>query len=69
MKKILFLFLISLLFLTVYSTCFALETNCPNLVLIDGHKNGKPGLKILDPLYVHNDDGSYTEEVLKMFGK
>ena len=40
-----------------------------NLVLIDGHKNGKPGLKILDPLYVHNDDGSYTEEVLKMFGK
>ena len=40
-----------------------------NLVLIDGHKNGKPGLKILDPLYVHNDDGSYTKEVLKMFGK
>ena len=40
-----------------------------NLVLIDGHKNGKSGLKILDPLYVHNDDGSYTKEVLKMFGK
>ena len=40
-----------------------------NLVLIDGHKNGNPGLKILSPLYVHNDDGSYTEEVLKMFGK
>ena len=40
-----------------------------NIVLIDGHKNGKSGLKILDPIYVHNDDGSYTEEVLKMFGK
>ena len=40
-----------------------------NLVLIDGHKNGKEGVKILPPLYVHNDDGSYTEEVLKMFGK
>lgn len=40
-----------------------------NLVLIDGHKNGKSGLKILAPLYVHNDDGTYTEEVLKMFGK
>ena len=40
-----------------------------NLVLIDGHKNGKTGLKILPPLYVHNEDGSYTEEVLKMFGK
>ena len=40
-----------------------------NLVLIDGHKNGKTGLKILPPLYVHNDDGSYTDEVLKIFGK
>ena len=40
-----------------------------NLVLIDGHKNGKIGLKLLPPLYVHNEDGSYTEEVLKMFGK
>lgn len=40
-----------------------------NLVLIDGRKNGKPGLKILSPLYAHNDDGSYTEEILKMFGK
>jgi tRNA1(Val) A37 N6-methylase TrmN6 len=26
-------------------------------------------LKILKPLYVHNEDGSYTEEVLKQFGK
>ena len=40
-----------------------------NLVLIDGRKNGKPGLKLLSPLIVHNSDGSYTQEVLKMFGK
>lgn len=40
-----------------------------NLVLIDGRKNGSTGLKILPPLYVHNNDGSYTDEVLKMFGK
>ena len=40
-----------------------------NFVLVDGHKNGNAGLKILAPLYVHNEDGSYTEEVLKMFGK
>lgn len=40
-----------------------------NLVLIDGRKNGKIGLKLLPPLYVHNSDGSYTEEVLKMFGR
>ena len=40
-----------------------------NLVLIDARKNSKPGLKLLSPLIIHNDDGSYTEEVLKMFGK
>ena len=40
-----------------------------NLVLVDGRKNGKTGLKVLQPLYVHNEDGSYTEEVLKLFGK
>ena len=38
-----------------------------NIVLIEGRKNGNPGLKLLSPLYVHNSDGSYTEEVLKMF--
>lgn len=38
-----------------------------NMILIEGRKNGGTGLKILPPLYVHNDDGSYTEKVLKMF--
>ena len=38
-----------------------------NMVLIEGRKNGKVGLKLLPPLYAHNDDGSYTQEVLKMF--
>lgn len=38
-----------------------------NMVLIEGRKNGKVGLKLLPPLYAHNSDGSYTEEVLKMF--
>lgn len=40
-----------------------------NLVLIEGRKNGKEGLKIIPPLYIHNDDSSYTSEVLEMFGK
>lgn len=38
-----------------------------NMVLLEGRKNGKTGLKLLPPLYAHNEDGSYTEEVLKMF--
>ena len=38
-----------------------------NIMLIEGSKNGKPGLKILPPIYSHQDDGEYTEEVKKYF--
>ena len=38
-----------------------------NILLIEGRKNGKPGLKILPPLYSHNVDGSYTDEIKKYF--
>lgn len=38
-----------------------------NTVLIEGKKNGNSGLKILPPLYVHNEEGNYTKEVLKYF--
>lgn len=38
-----------------------------NILLIEGTKNGNPGLKILPPLYSHAEDGSYTEEIQKFF--
>lgn len=38
-----------------------------NLVLIEGSKNGKAGLKVLNNIIVHNEDGSYTEEVENIF--
>ena len=38
-----------------------------NMVLIEGSKNGSSGLKILSPLITHNEDGSYTREVLDYF--
>jgi len=38
-----------------------------NIILIEGRKNGNPGLKILPPLFVHNENGEYREEILKMF--
>ena len=37
------------------------------LFLIEGVKNTGSGVKILEPLIVHNSDGSYTEEVKKIF--
>ena len=39
-----------------------------NILLIEGIKNGKSGLKIMEPLFTHNDDGSYVDEIRKMFG-
>lgn len=34
-----------------------------NTILIEGMKDAQPDLKILPPLFVYNDDGSYTDEV------
>ena len=38
-----------------------------NMVLIEGSKNGKIGLKVLPPLIAHYQDGEYTKEVKDMF--
>ncbi len=38
-----------------------------NILLIEGTKNGNAGIKFLAPLFVHNLDGSYTDEVKKYF--
>ena len=38
-----------------------------NILLIEGVKNGKPGLKILKPLYSHLDNGEYTDEIKQYF--
>lgn len=43
------------------------EHSNSHILLVEGKKNGKPGIKILPPLYIHYEDGSYTEEVKKYF--
>lgn len=40
-----------------------------HVLLVEGMYKGKKGLKIEPPLYAHNDDGSYSNEVRKMFGE
>jgi len=40
-----------------------------NLVLIKGIKNGKPFLQLDDNLFVYNEDGTYTDEILKIYNK
>ena len=41
----------------------------PNLVLIKATKCAKPFLKMEKPLIVYNEDGTYTDEILKIYGK
>ena len=38
------------------------------MVLIEGMKNGRPRMQVEAPLIVYEEDGSYTEELLEMYG-
>ena len=41
--------------------------DAPKLVLVEGIKGAKKSLKILNPLCIYNDDGTYTDEVKKLY--
>lgn len=40
-----------------------------NLVLIQFTKHAKPELKMLEPLYIHKDDGSYCNEINEIYSR
>lgn len=37
-----------------------------NIMLVEAIKDGKPGLKVLPPLYIYDEDGNYTKELLTL---
>ena len=39
----------------------------PNLVLVEGLRGGNPRMKVEPPLVVYERDGSYTEELLRIY--
>ena len=41
----------------------------PNILLVHCVKHGNPELRVLPPLAVHNEDGSYTNEILNIYEK
>lgn len=43
------------------------KDTAPNILLIHCVKHGRPDLKFLDPLYVYKEDGSYTEEIMRLY--
>lgn len=38
-----------------------------NMILIEGSKDGKPGIVVEKPLIAHDDNGDYTEEIQRIF--
>lgn len=43
------------------------KESAPNILLLHCVKHGRPELKFLDPLYVYKEDGSYTDEIMKLY--
>lgn len=43
------------------------KDSAPNILLIHCVKHGRPDLRFLDPLYVYQRDGSYTEEIMRLY--
>ncbi len=41
----------------------------PNLLLIEGARGGNKELKFMDPLYIYDENGQYTEEINKIYGR
>lgn len=39
------------------------------MFLVEGRKNGKPGLKVIEPLYIYDDRGNYSKETKKILGQ
>lgn len=38
------------------------------LILVEGIKKGRPGIKIKEPIIIYNKNGEYTEELKKIYG-
>ncbi len=41
----------------------------PVMVLVEAARSGKPMTKVLPPLIVYNEDGSYTDEIIEIYYK
>lgn len=41
-------------------------TKAANLILIEGTKNGNPGLKLLNPFIVHEENNEYSKEMINI---
>ncbi|MDQ0150788.1 tRNA1(Val) A37 N6-methylase TrmN6 [Eubacterium multiforme] len=45
------------------------KNKAPNIVLVEGQRDGKAFLKWDAPLYVYNEDGSYSDEINRIYNR
>ena len=45
------------------------KNKAPNIVLVEGQRDGGAFLKWDTPLYVYNENGSYSEEINRIYGR
>lgn len=45
------------------------QGKAPTMVLVEGVRDGRPELKVQEPLVVYTDDNEYTDEILEIYGK
>ena len=48
---------------------YANKESKPKLILVRGVKNAKEFLKVEKNLYIYNEDGNYSDEILKIYNK
>ena len=48
---------------------FSNNNSAPKMVMIKGVKNGGEYLKFRENLYIYTDEGTYTDEILKIYNK
>lgn len=39
----------------------------PNMILVEGRKGAKSGMKVLPPLIIMDEEGKYTKEVAEIY--
>lgn len=41
----------------------------PNIVLVEGQRDGRPFLKFDEPLYVYDENGNYSKQINEIYGR
>ena len=45
------------------------KNKAPNIVLVEGQRDGGAFLKWDAPIYVYNEDGSYSDQIEEIYGR